>query len=144
MSNAEPDAREMSQQLQAIQAEIQELSRERETLRATLQNLRGAVEALQRLESGSTVQVPLGGSAYVRASIEDIDEVIVDIGGGFSAQRPREGAISTLEERQEMVEEQIEELTERLGELQSEGGDLEQQLQQVAAAQQSQFEGQQG
>lgn len=144
MSGAERDAREMSQELQAIQAEIQELTRERESRRATLENLEGAVDALERLESDSTVQVPLGGSAYVRASIEDIDEVIVDIGGGFSAQRSREGAISTLRERQDTVEQQIEEMTERLGELQSESGDLEQQLQQVAAAQQRQFEGQQG
>ncbi len=144
MSGAERDAREMSQELQAIQAEIQELTRERESLRATLENLEGAVDALERLESDSTVQVPLGGSAYVRASIEDIDEVIVDIGGGFSAQRDRDGAISTLRERQDTVEQQIEEMTERLGELQSESGDLEQQLQQVAAAQQRQFEGQQG
>lgn len=144
MSGAERDAREMSQELQAIQAEIQELTRERESRRATLENLEGAVDALERLESDSTVQVPLGGSAYVRASIEDIDEVIVDIGGGFSAQRDRDGAISTLRERQDTVEQQIEEMTERLGELQSESGDLEQQLQQVAAAQQRQFEGQQG
>ncbi|MFP4590339.1 MAG: prefoldin subunit alpha [Halobacteriales archaeon] len=144
MSDASVDPQEMSQQLQVLQAQIQELTRERETLRATIEDIGGAIDALERLESGSTVQVPLGGNAYVRATIEDIDEVLVDIGGGFSAERSREGAIDTLEERQSTVEGRVEAITERLGELESETGDLERQLQQVVAAQQQQqrsFEG---
>ncbi|MFW6448961.1 MAG: prefoldin subunit alpha [Halobacteriota archaeon] len=143
MSDAGRDPREMSQQLQVLQAQIEELTREREALRANLEDLDGAVDALERLDSGATVQVPLGGNAYVRATIEDVDEVLVDIGGGFSAERSREGAIDTLEERQAVVEERIGAITERLGELESETGDLERQLQQLVAAQQQQqaFEG---
>lgn len=129
------DLREASQQLQAIQAQANELTREREALRSTLQDLRGAVRALERLERGSTVQVPLGGSAYVRAEIKEIDEVIVSIGGGFSAERPRDGAISTLEERSSVVEGRIESITEQLAELESEGAELERHLQQMAQAQ---------
>lgn len=136
MSQRSDEFREASQQLQVIQAQIQELTQEREALRTTLEELRGAVEALEHLESGSTVQVPLGGSAYVRAEIQEIDEVIVSIGSGFSAEQPRDGAISTLQERQAIVEGRIETITETLGELQSEGTEIEQQMQQLAQEQQ--------
>lgn len=136
MSEPSGELREASQQLQAIQYQIEELTREREALRSTLEELKGAVEALERLEEGSTVQVPLGGAAYVRAEIQDIDEVIVNIGGGFSAERPQDGAISTLQERQAIVQERIETITESIGELESQGTELEQQLQQVARQQQ--------
>ncbi len=141
MSESSNELRQASQQLQAIQFQIEELTRERETLRSTLNELRGAVEALEQLEDGSTVQVPLGGSAYLRAEIQDIDEVIVSIGGGFSAERPRDGAISTLQERQAIVQERIETITESIAELESQGTEIEQQLQQVAQQQRLAGEG---
>lgn len=135
------ELQEVSQQLQAIQAQIEELNREQETLRATKSDIAGAIDALERLESGSTVQVPLGGSSYVKATIEEIDEVIVDIGGDFSAERTQSGAISTLKEREENVEGRIEEITEQIGELESERTELEQQAQQMSQQQQQQLGG---
>lgn len=136
MSESSQELQQASQQLQLIQAQIEELTREREAIRSTLQDLRGAMDALERLESGSSVQVPLGGSAYVRAEIQDVDEVIVDIGAGYSAQRSRDGALATLEERESVLEDRIETVTEQIGELESEGSELERQLQQLAQAQQ--------
>lgn len=136
MSESSQELQQASQQLQLIQAQIEELTREREAIRSTLQDLRGAMDALERLESGSSVQVPLGGSAYVRAEIQDVDEVIVDIGAGYSAQRSRDGALATLEERESILEDRIETVTEQIGELESKGSELERQLQQLAQAQQ--------
>lgn len=137
MSESSEDVQQASQQLQLIQAQLEELTREREAIRTTLENLRGAMDALERLDSGSTVQVPLGGSAYVRAEIQEIDEVIVDIGAGYSAQRSQDGALSTLDERETILEDRLETVTERIGELESEGSELERQLQQVIQAQQA-------
>ncbi len=136
MSDSQQELQQVSQQLQAIQSQLQELRTEQEALRTTKGELEGAVDALERLENGSTVQVPLGASTYVRATIEDIDEVLVELGAEYSAQRSREGAIETLTERQSNVEERIEAVSEHIAELESEGAELEQHAQQLAQSQQ--------
>lgn len=136
MTSDQDNIRQLSERLEAIQAQIQELTRQRETLAANKLDLEGAIDALERLESGANVQVPLGGSTYVRAEIQDIDEVIVSLGADYAAEQPREGAIETLKERNEHIEERLEEITEELAELQSEGAELEQQAQQLAQQQQ--------
>lgn len=133
---SQQELQQASQQLQVIQAQLQELNRERDALRETKRELQEARNALERLESGASVKVPLGGSAYVKAKIQDIDEVIVDIGGGFSAERPRDGAIDTLEEREEIVESRIESIIEQISELESAGAEIEQEVQQLAQREQ--------
>lgn len=136
VADPQQDLQQLTQQLQAIQAQLQELNTEQEALRATSQELDGAVDALERIESGSTVQVPLGGETYVRAEIQDIDEVLVAVGAGFSAERSRDGAVETLKERQSNVEERIEDITEHIAELEQLATEIEQQAQQLAQAQQ--------
>lgn len=136
MAEQQQQLQQLTQQLQAIQAQLQELTTEQEALRATRDELEGAVDALKRLESGATVQVPLGAETYVRAEIDDIDEVLVAIGADYSAERDREGAIETLTERHELVGDRLESLSEHISELQSRGSELEQQAQQLAQRQQ--------
>lgn len=136
MASSQQELQQLTQQLQAIQAQLQELRTEREALRVTGDELDGAVDALERLESGSTVQVPLGAETYVRAEIQDVDEVLVAIGADYSAQRDRDGAVETLNERRSLVEERLESINEQIAELESAASDLEQQAQQLAQAQQ--------
>lgn len=139
---------EASQHLQELSQQLQELDQVEGQLEAQIQSARArreevedAIEALQELETDATVQVPLGGDAYVKARIEDIEEVIVDLGGDFSAEQTREGAIDALERRTEQVDEQIERIEESLEEV---GEDIEQvesraqQLQQQLMQQQAQ------
>ena len=90
-----------------------------------------AVDALESLETDSTVQVPLGGGAYVRATVEDIDEVIVDIGGGFAAEQEQEGATETLQTKRNTLSERIDETEAEISELESEIEEVEQRAQQV-------------
>lgn len=136
MGEQQRELQQVSQQLQLIQSQLQELAAEQERLRGSVQRLDGAIDALERLESGSTVQVPLGGNTYVRAEIQDVDEVLVAIGADYSAQRSRDGAIETLNERRSIVEERIQTLAEHLAELESKGAELEQHAQRIAQAQQ--------
>ena len=90
--------------MQQIQEQMQALEQEKEAIQSEIQNVREeqgeideAIEAIEALDSGSTVQVPLGGDAYVRAEIQDIDEVIVTLGGGYAAERDSDGAIASPE-----------------------------------------------
>ena len=130
---------QLSQELQAIDAEIEGIDAEIEEYRQEQRDIDDAKEALETLDSGSTVQVPLGGGAFVRAEIADIDEVIVSLGGGYAAEREEEGAISSLETKKDTIDERIEELQAQVSELDSEAEQLEQQAQQMQQQQMQQM-----
>lgn len=136
MGESQQELQQLSQQLQIIQTQLQELTAEREALRETVSELDGAIRALERLESGSMVQVPLGGSTYVRAEIADIDEVLVAFGAGYSAERSRDGAVESLQDRQSIIDDRVDSITDHVTRLETEATELEQQLQQLAQAQQ--------
>lgn len=138
------ELQQLSEQIQQIEQQIEAINTEIESLRDEQSDIDGAIEALQSIENGATVQVPLGGGARVRAEILDVDEIAVDLGGGYAAERDREGAIDTLENKKETLDERIDELNEEISDLESESDRLEQQaqqLQQQALQQQMQSQG---
>ncbi|WP_255169223.1 prefoldin subunit alpha [Natrononativus amylolyticus] len=147
MSASQQELQELSQQLQELQEQIEALETSVEAVRTEQGEVDEAITALEQLETGSVVQVPLGGGAYVRAEIEDIDEAIVELGADYAAEFEREGAVSALENKKERLDDDIEELTDQIADLEAESAQLEgkaQQLQQQAMQQQmQQMQGQQ-
>ncbi len=124
--------------LQQLSTQLEELGAVRDQLQTQLEatqtqkgEVESAIETLGELDSGSTVQVPLGGEAYVRAEVIDIDEVIVSLGADYAAEHSREGAIDALERRIDQLDEQIEQIEERLDEVASDIEEVESQAQQV-------------
>lgn len=131
----------LSQQLQELDAVQDQLQTQLEALQTRKSEVQSAIDTLDDLESGSTVQVPLGGDAFIKADIPDIDEVIVSLGADFAAERTRDGAIDALEQRIRDIEEQIENVQSNLNEVASDIEEVEgqaQQVQQQMAQQQSQ------
>jgi len=136
---------QLSEELQQIEAAIGALETEIEGLRSEQLEIDGAIEAIEELESGSTVQVPLGGGAYVRAAVDDIDEVIVDLGANYAVEQEQGDAIDALESKRDGIDDRIEELNEELTELESESEQLERRAQQMQQQlQQQQMQGMQG
>lgn len=138
---------ELSAQLQELEQVQSQLQTQIEAAQASQQEVTEAIDALGDLETDDVVQVPLGGGAYVRATIEDIDEVIVDLGADYAAEQTRDGAIDALERRSDHIEEQIEELREGMAEIEADMDELEgraEQLQQQMMQQQSQQLGNMG
>lgn len=121
----------LSQQLQELDAVQEQLEAQLEAVQTQKSEVNSAIDTLDELESGSTVQVPLGGDAYVKADIPDVDEIIVSLGAEFAAERSRDGAIDALEQRIENLDEQIETIQENLSEVASDIEEVEGQAQQV-------------
>ena len=135
----------LSQELQELQQQIEFLEEEIESVRAEQREIDDAVEALDALETGSTVQVPLGGGAYVRAELLDLDEVVVEIGGDYAVEREEEGAVETLERKRETLDDRIDELNEEIAAFEAESDELESRAQQLQQQQmQQQMQGMQG
>ena len=139
---------EPGQNLQALSQQLQELDQVQSQLQTQLEATRvmreevgEAIEALDELDTGSTVQVPLGGDAYVRAEIIDIDEVIVDVGADYAVEQPQDDAVEVLEDKREQIDETIEQIEASLDEVNEDIQQIEthaQQLRQQQLQQQSQ------
>ncbi|SEA23298.1 prefoldin alpha subunit [Haloplanus vescus] len=129
---------QLSQELEAIEEEIEELEDEIEGYRDEQAEIDEAVEAIETLDSGSTVQVPLGGGAYLRAEIQDIDEVIVDLGGGYAAEQDEDDAVDALERKRDLLDDRVDDVQDEISELESESEEIEQQAQQMQQQMQQQ------
>jgi len=139
MSAGQQELQALSEQLQEIQGAIESLEATVEGIRERQREIDEGVSAIGDIETGTTVQVPLGGGAYARAEIQDVDELIVELGADYAAEFDREGAIEALEDKSDRLDDRIEEVTEQISELEAESSQLEgraQQLQQQALQQQ--------
>lgn len=144
MGGGQQQLQQLSQELQALDEEIEALEVEIDDHREEQSDIDDAIEAIETLDSGSTVQVPLGGGAYVRAEVQDIDEIIVSLGGNYSAEQSEEDAIDVLGRKRDALDDRIEETQEEVDELESESQELEQQAQQMQQQQMQQLQGQMG
>ncbi|WP_089875992.1 prefoldin subunit alpha [Halogeometricum limi] len=138
MGGGQQQLQQLSQELQAIDEEIEELEGDVEELETEKTEIDEAVEAIETLETGSTVQVPLGGGAYLRAEVQDIDEVIVDLGGNYAAEQEQNDAIEALHLKQDSLDERIAEVRGEISDLEDESSELEQQAQQMQQQMQQQ------
>ena len=138
MGGGQQQLQQLSQELEELDVEIEEKEAEIEEFQSEKAGVDDAIEAINTLESGDTVQVPLGGGAYVRAEIEDIDEVIVGLGGDFAAEQSADDAVDALHTKQDALDDRIDEVREDIAELESESSELEQQAQQMQQQMQQQ------
>ncbi|WP_134671151.1 prefoldin subunit alpha [Halorussus marinus] len=133
-----PELQELSQQLQELEQHKEELEAEIEELEAEKTEIDDAIDTLGALDTGSVVQVPLGGGAHVHAEVQDLDEVVVELGGGFAAERAEDDAVDTLETKQETLDDRIDELEDEVDEVDEESSKLEEKAQQLQQQQMQQ------
>jgi len=138
MGGGQQQLQQLSQELQALDEEIEALEAEVADLNEEQSDIDDAVEAIETLDTGATVQVPLGGGAYVRAEVQDIDEIIVSLGGNYSAEQGQDDAVDILRRKQEALDDRIGETQAEIDELESESQELEQQAQQMQQQMQQQ------
>lgn len=124
---------QMAAQKQEIDQVIEALRNQVERMRAEQTEIEEAMEAIQDLEDGDTVQVPVGGDAYIQAAIGDLDAVIVGLGGGYAVERQQDDAVEVLENKVDRLQEQIDEATEAIADLEAQGEEISAQAQQEYA-----------
>jgi len=144
MSAGGDGMRELQERIEAIEQQVETLRAEVESLRVEQTEIDEAIEAIGSIDTGDTVQVPLGGGAYVRAEIENAEEIIVGFGGGYAGERDSEGAVESLERKRDLLDDRIEGVQEDIEELREESTDLEQRAQQLQQQQMQQLQQQMG
>lgn len=138
-----PQLQELAQAIQEIEQQKGILQGEIEALQNQKTEIDEAVEAVGTLETGSTVQVPLGGGAYVRAEVSDIEEIIVELGAEYAVERDADGAVSTLGSKKDTLDGRIKDIQSDIAALETEVEELETRAQQLQQQQLQQLQQQQ-
>ena len=93
----------------------------------------GVIAALKTLDTKQSTMIPLGGGVQLPISTEG-NTVVVDIGSGVQAEKPRAEAITILESRLEEVEEVMDTLQNEFTETETVVTELANTFSEAAAA----------
>jgi len=98
----EQEMRQAMGALEAYKAQLEAINEQGQLLQMSLEDYSRAkdtLEAVAKGKPGEEVLMPVGGSAYVYASIVRNDRVLVGVGTGVSLDKPMEDAIATVDVR---------------------------------------------
>ncbi len=98
----EQEMRQAMGALEAYKAQLEAVNEQGQLLQMSLEDYSRAkdtLEAVAKGKPGEEVLMPVGGSAYVYASIVRSDRVLVGVGTGVSVDKPMEDAIATVDTR---------------------------------------------
>jgi len=102
--------RQILTEMRLMEGTVNALQQRRQIVMASLSELRVAkqsLEDLKNIEPGSNLLVPVGGAAFINASLGEIEKVVVGIGAGVSLEMLYEDAVKDVDERlEEMVKAQ--------------------------------------
>lgn len=79
------------------------------------------LEGLEKEAEKSEILVPIGGTSYIRAKLDNLDEVIVGMGAGVSVEKTREEAkeiikrrLEDLDKTRKSIQQQYTQVAERI------------------------------
>jgi len=82
------------------------------------------LEQIVKIEKGSEVLLPLGGSTYIEANINDPSKVLFDIGAGIVTEKTSTNAIDKIDERINDLQKTQEKLMTIMQNLQNEATEI--------------------
>lgn len=98
----EQEMRQAMGALEAYKAQLEAINEQGQLLQMSLEDhsrAKDTLEAVARGRPGEEMLIPVGGSAYVYASIARSDRVLVGVGTGVSVDKPMEDAVATVSVR---------------------------------------------
>jgi prefoldin alpha subunit len=106
-SKNEEEIRKISVELRFLEQTAEALQSRLSMLNAVAQDLTYANMTLQSLEKekeNSELLVPIGGTSYIRAKLDNPDNIVVGIGAGVSVEKTRQEAKDIIKKRLEDLE----------------------------------------
>ena len=103
----EEEIRKISVKLRFLEQTAEALQSRLSMLNAVTTDLTYAnmtLESLEKEKENSELLVPIGGTSYIRAKLDNPDKIIVGIGAGVSVEKTRQEAKDTIKKRLEDLE----------------------------------------
>ena len=106
-SKNEEEFRRLNMELRLLEQTAETLQSRMNMINAAAQDLRYAqatLEGLDKENEKSELLVPVGGTSYIRARLDNPNQVIVGMGAGVSVEKTREEAKGIIKKRLEDLE----------------------------------------
>jgi prefoldin alpha subunit len=122
LQGKENQLRQLVTEMRMMEGSVNTLQQRLQIVLTSVSELRLAKQSLENLkdiETGSNLLVPVGGAAFINASLGNVEKVVVGIGADVSLEMTYDDATKDI--------------NERLGEMEKAQGSIEQQLTQIMA-----------
>jgi prefoldin alpha subunit len=123
-SKSEEEFRKLNVELRLLEQTAEALQSRTNMINSALADLAYAqmtLEGLEREDEKSELLVPIGGTSYIRAKLDNPDKVIVGMGAGVSVEKTRQEAKEIIKKRQQdldkartSVQQQFAQVAERI------------------------------
>jgi len=93
---------EQNQELRSLIAQIEALRAEVELVNqsiAALRSTQATLATMKDLGKGKSMLIPVGSIIQVEAKVEDVEKVVIDIGGNLSVELPYSEALEYLDKQ---------------------------------------------
>ncbi|HID19965.1 MAG TPA: prefoldin subunit alpha [Methanophagales archaeon] len=123
-------------QLRQYQAQAEAMTQELVFVRQALGEHEKAIETIKQLKDlkvGDELIVPIGANSLIYVTLSNTDKIIVQIGGGISAEKDPDSSIVYLTEKRTALEGSQREMAGALQKIEQEAQKLQARLQELAA-----------
>ncbi|MBI3623666.1 prefoldin subunit alpha [Candidatus Pacearchaeota archaeon] len=135
---SEEQAQALMQQMQALEAYMSDLLQKEDAVIKLLHEATGAIESMKALgDTQLETLVPVGMGAYVKATIQPNEKLLVSIGAGASLEQDKNSAINYVEERIKELEIVLQQLSAQKHEVAARLEQGQQQMNRILQASQS-------
>ena len=135
---SEEQAQALMQQMQALEAYMSDLLQKEDAVIKLLHEAAGSIESMKALgDTQLETLVPVGMGAYVKATIQPNEKLLVSIGAGASLEQDKNSAINYVEERIKELEIVLQQLSGQKHEVAARLEQGQQQMNRILQASQS-------
>ncbi|HET6457739.1 MAG TPA: prefoldin subunit alpha [Nitrosopumilaceae archaeon] len=135
---SEEQAQALMQQMQALEAYMSDLLQKEDAVIKLLHEAVGAIDSMKALgDTHLETLVPVGMGAYVKATIQPNEKLLVSIGAGASLEQDKNSAINYVEERIKELEIVLQQLSTQKHEVAARLEQGQQQMNRILQASQS-------
>ncbi len=122
--------------LRQYQAQAEKASEEMRFVQQAIGEHEKAIETtkqLKRMKEGDELIVPIGANSSIYVTLSATDKIIVQLGGGVSAEKDADSSIQYLKEKKEELENSQREMTGLLQNIEQEAQKLQARLQEISS-----------
>jgi len=123
-SKDEEELRKLSLEIRLLEQTFEALQQRLNMINAVATDLSYANAALENLEKekeNAELLVPIGGTSYIKAKLDNPDKIIVGLGAGVSAEKTRQEAkeiikkrLEDLQKTHQSIQQQYSQVAERI------------------------------
>ena len=116
----ENQLRQLVTEMRMMEGTVNTLRQRLQVVLASVSELRLAKQSLGDLkdvESGSNLLVPVGGAAFIKANLGDVEKVVVGIGADVSLEMEYDDAVKDVDERLQEMEKAQTSIEQQLGQI---------------------------